>query len=157
MIKLHARLLALCLTLAFAAPAMAAPAVPAAPMPDKPALTASRVTAVAVQAEGDDSIGARLGTALKERFNVSNLFRLSSADEPKLMLVVTTQPEFAGRPSVGSVYSVIWVFSQAEGYLYMLLDKQVGTVNADEVGPLVEQLVQKTDGLGVKYASLWKK
>ncbi len=158
MIKIFFRLaVVLSLILVLTTQAFAAPAAPAKPVPDSPALVPSRVTAVAVQSEGDDSIGARLGTALKERFNVSSLFKLSSADEPKIVLMVTTKPEFASRPSVGSVYVVIWAYSQADGYLYMLLDKQVGTVSAEEVNGLVEELVQKTDGIGVKYASLLKR
>ena len=99
-------------------PALAAQADQAGkPQPDKPAKADARVTAVTVIAEGTDSIGAKLVTGLKEAFNQSNLFALNEKDEPKLQLLVTTQPEFPSRPNVGSVYSVCWVFKQGEGYL----------------------------------------
>ncbi|MDO5536360.1 MAG: hypothetical protein Q4F72_02355 [Desulfovibrionaceae bacterium] len=158
MAKLSVCSLVCLLLLGMSSPALAAPeAAAGSPVPDAPAKVAARVTAVTVQLEGNDSIGARLGTALKEQFNTSSLFRLTSRDEAKLVLIVTTAPEFPSRPSVGSVYSVIWGFSQADGYLYLLLDKQVGTVAGDEIDALVPRLVEKTDGLSVKYSSLWKK
>ena len=156
MTTVFARILTICLVLACSAPAWAAEEK-AASVPNNPAKVDVRTTSVAVQADGTDSIGAKLGTGLKEAFNTSSLFKLSNNDEPKMMVLISTAPEFPSRPSVGSVYSVAWAFSQANGYLYMLLDRQVGTVAADEVDGLVAKLVEKTDGLSVKYSSLWKK
>lgn len=156
MITCFARLLAVCLVLSFATPLWAADAK-TAPVPDKPAKVDVRVTAVNVQCDSNDSIGARLGTAMKEAFNSSNLFRLSNENEPKMTILISTAPEFPSRPSLSSVYSVTWTFSQANGYLYMLLDRQLGTVGADEVDGLVAKLVEKSDGLSVKYSNLWKK
>ena len=109
--------------------------------------------------EGTDSIGARLGTRLKERFNQSNLFTLNDDEEkdmPKLRLLVSTAPEFPGRPGVGSVYGVSWVFSQGKGYLGYLLAREVGTVNYDDLDALVDRLVERTDGIAAKYGNLWK-
>lgn len=156
MITYFARLLAVCLVLSFATPLWAADAQ-TAPVPDKPAKVDVRVTAVSVQCDSNDSIGARLGTAMKEAFNSSNLFRLSNENEPKMIILISTAPEFPSRPSLSSVYSVTWAFSTSNSYLYMLLDRQLGTVGADEVDGLVARLVEKTDGLGVKYSYLWKK
>ena len=73
-----------------------------------------------------------------------------------MRLLVDTKPEFPSRPSVGSVYSVCWVYSQGEGYLNFLLSKEVGTVTMDEIDALVNRLVERTDGLAVKYSNLWK-
>lgn len=123
---------------------------------DKPVKTQVRVTSVAVVNEGTDSIGARLATRLKETFNQSNLFVLNEKDEPKLQLLIMTQPEFPGRPHVGSVYSVCWVFKQGEGYLGFLLSREVGTLNMEEVDELVAKLVERTDGIAAKYENLWK-
>ena len=155
---------AVCVLLFPASGAMAAPAPDSgtakvqAPQ-DKPAKTDSRVTVVSVTLDGSDSVGARLGMKLKEAFNSSNLFSLSEADSPKLRILVDTKSEFQfpSRPGVGSVYSVTWVFSQGEGYLPFLLSKEIGTLTMDEVDGLVARLVERTDGLSVKYGNLWKK
>ena len=129
---------------------------PAAPAKDSPVALDARTTNIAVVLDGTDSIGARLGMKLKEAFNASNLFRLNEGDTPKMRLLVDTKPEFPSRPSAGSVYSVCWVYSQGEGYLNFLLSKEVGTVTMDEIDALVNRLVERTDGLAVKYANLWK-
>jgi hypothetical protein len=109
-----------------------------------------------VELEGTDSIGARLGMRLKEAFNGSNLFSLTDKDMPKMRLLVSTQSEFPGRPGVGSVYSICWTFTQGEGYLGYLLAREVGTLTYEEIDALVNRLVERTDGLSVKYSNLWK-
>ena len=70
--------------------------------------------------------------------------------------MVSTQREFAGRPAVGSVYSVCWVFKQGRGYLGYLLARDLGTVSVEDVEGLVDKLVERTDGIAAKYSSLWK-
>ena len=129
------------------------------PVPDKPVATHDRMTVVAVQADGTDSIGARLATRLKERFNQSSLFKLTdeqAKDGQRLNILLTTTPEFPSRPAVGSVYGVCWAFSQGKDYLSLLLAREVGTVNADDVDALVDKIVERTDGLAAKYSNLWK-
>lgn len=129
------------------------------PVQDEPRKIADRTTAISVLIDGTDSLGARLSTRLKERFNQSSLFRLNSAedkDTPELRLLLNTAPEFPSRPSVGSVYGVCWVFSQGKGYLGYLLAREVGTVNADDLDALVDKLVERTDGVAAKYGNLWK-
>lgn len=130
------------------------------PVEDKPAKTVDRVTVVNVQHEGTDSIGARLGTRLKERFNQSNLFTLSDAedkDTPRLGLLLTSQPEFPGRPNLASIYSLCWVLDHGKGYLLSLLGREVGTVNSDEIDALVDKVMERTDGIATKYADSLKK
>ena len=129
------------------------------PVQDKPEKGADRVTMVSVSLEGTDSIGARLGTSLKERFNKSSLFTLNDdeeKDQPKLFVMLETKAEFSERPGVGSVYSVCWVFKQGKGYLGYLLARELGTINYEEVDGLVDRLVERTDGIATKYGSLWK-
>lgn len=144
------------------APAFAAQSpVPQAgkPVEDAPQKSAERNTVVNVQLDGSDSLGARLSTRLKERFNQSSLFRLNADEErdaPELRVLINTAPEFPARPGVGSVYGVCWVFSQGKGYLGYLLAREVGTVNADDLDALVDKLVERTDGIAAKYANLWK-
>jgi hypothetical protein len=128
------------------------------PIQDKPEKGLSRVTLISVQLEGTDGIGARLGTQLKDRFNRSSLFSLAAEekDAPKLQVMLATSPEFPGRPGVGSVYSVCWVFSQGRGYLGYLLARDLGTVNYDDIDALADKLVERTDGIAAKYGNLWK-
>ena len=129
------------------------------PVQDKPEKGLDRITVVSVALQGTDSIGARLGTRLKERFNQSSLFTLNDDEEkdiPKLYLMLETTSEFAGRPAVGSVYSVCWVFKQGKGYLGYLLARDLGTVSGEDVDGLVDKLVERTDGIAAKYGSLWK-
>lgn len=141
-------------------PALAAAPAAGKPVQDAPRQLADKSTAISVSLDGTDSIGSRLSTRLKERFNQSSLFRLNSAedkDTPELRLLLNTAPEFPSRPSVGSVYSVCWVFSQGKGYLNYLLAREVGTVNADDLDTLVDKLVERTDGVAAKYGNLLKK
>ena len=139
--------LALCvLMLALTAPVIQAATPQAgAPKADKPA----KVDAQAL------CLQYRHAT-LKEAFNGSNLFSLTDKDMPKMRLLVSTQSEFPGRPGVGSVYSICWTFTQGEGYLGYLLAREVGTLTYEEIDALVNRLVERTDGLSVKYSNLWK-
>jgi hypothetical protein len=140
-------------------PQAAAQQTPASkPVADKPEKGLDRVTVVSVQTEGVDGIGARLGTQLKERFNRSSLFTLAAEekDAPKLLVMLMTSPEFPGRPNMGSIYSVCWVFSQGRGYLGYLLARDLGTMNYEDVEALTDKLVERTDGIAAKYGNLWK-
>lgn len=143
---------------------LAGMALAAAPQPgkliqDEPQPVANRLTSISVITEGTDSLGSRLSTKLKERFNQSSLFRLSGEDEndgPELRLLLTTQPEFPARPGLGSIYGVCWVFRQGKGYLGYLLAREIGTFTSEEVDGLVDKLVERTDGIAAKYSNLWK-
>lgn len=152
------RVLLVALILAMAAPALAAAPAPSPgkPAPDTPAKPVIRQTQISVQHEGIDSIGARLSTQLKEMFNSSNLFQLNEKDAPKVRLLLNTQPEFPTRPGVGSVYSIIWIYSQSENHLGYLLAREVGTLSADEVEKLAAKIVERTDGIAVKYGYLFQ-
>ena len=153
--------LALLSQTAYAAAPAQAPAnpQPGKPVADLPRSLTDRTTSISVISDGNDSLGSRLSTRLKERFNQSSLFRLNSEEEmdsPELRLLLNTAPEFASRPGVGSIYGVCWVFSQGKGYLGYLLAREIGTVNADDLDALVDKLVERTDGIAAKYGNLWK-
>ena len=133
---------------------------PAPAAPDTPRVMPDRTTVVSVVVDGSDSLGARFSTRLKERFNQSSLFRLRTDTDkaaPELGLLINTASEFPSRPSVGSVYGVCWVFRENEGYLGVLLAREIGTVNADDMDALVDKLVERTDGIAAKYNYLWNK
>lgn len=138
-----------------AAPA-AAPAEKTAAIPDKPTKISERNTPIAVEFEGVDSIGSRLSTRVKEVFNSSNLFQLTDKDTPKIRVLIATRPEFEARPGVGSAYSVVWLFSQSEATLRHFLTRDLGVLTPDEVNDLAAKIVEKTDGLAVRYGYLFQ-
>jgi hypothetical protein len=160
----HPCLLALLLTFsgsafaADAAPGVAGGKVqqPAKAQPNTPVKAETRNTPIAVVHEGVDSIGIRLAMRLKEGCNASNLFKLEENDQPKMRLLLNTMEEFPGRAGVGSVYSLTWVFSQSEGHLAYLLAREVGILTMEQVDALATSLLERTDGISVKYGYLFK-
>ncbi|CAK7028915.1 MAG: hypothetical protein DELT_02697 [Desulfovibrio sp.] len=136
----------------------AAEQAPAKPVADKPAeVKPDRATAVAVEHEGTDTLGAKLAFQLKSTVNASSLFTLTEKDAPKLKVVLTTAAEFPARPHIASVYSVVWAFSQAEGTLSFMLAREVGVVSAEDLDALVAKIAERTDGIAAKYSYLFKK
>ena len=125
-------------------------------IPNKPAAVTERNTPIAVDFEGTDSIGSRLATALKERFNASNLFTLTDKDTPKIRVLLATTPEFSTRPEVGSAYCVVWLFSQSEATLRHFLLREVGVLSPGDVNDLAARIVERTDGLSVRYGYLFQ-
>ena len=158
---MHAYLRSLALGLALLLPAVPAfaadaPAKTDAAIPDKPTRITERNTPVAVEYEGNDSIGSRLATRVKETLNSSNLFSLTDKDTPKIRILIATQPEFKDRPGVGSAYAVVWVFSQSENILRHYLTREVGVVTPDEINGLAAKLVEETDSLATRYGYLFQ-
>lgn len=158
------RFVTLCAAFALAAPAFAAPAgtapetaaaADAASLPDKPIKITERQTPVAVEYEGNDSIGARLSTRVKELLNSSNLFMLEKKDTPKFRILISTVPEFKDRPGVGSAYSVTWVFSLSEATLRHYLTREVGVLTPEDVDALAAKIVEQTDQMATHYSYLF--
>lgn len=146
--------LVLLASVCLAMPAFAADT--ATPVADKPQPAVARSTPVAVDFEGNDTIGSRLSTRIKESLNSSNLFALSEKDTPKIRIMLTTVPEFQDRPGVGSAYAVIWLFSQSENTLRHFLMREVGVVTPEQVNELAARIVERTDGLAVRYGYLFQ-
>ena len=148
----------LAMSMMFTPAALAAEAAPAAPVPDKPAVVdADRATAVAVEHEGTDTLGAKMAFQLKGAFNASSLFTLTDKDVPKLKVFITTVEEFPSRPHIASAYSIVWAFSQGEGTLNFLLAREVGLVMAEDLDALVAKTAERTDGIAAKYGYLFAK
>ncbi len=124
-------------------------------LPDTPIKMLERRSPVVVEHEGNDSIGARLATRLKELFNSSNLFLLENKDVPKLCVYISTKPEFESRPGVGSAYAVVWAFSQSENTLRHYLGRDVGLLSPDEVNDLAAKIVERTDSMATKFGYLF--
>lgn len=127
------------------------------PLKDTPQRVAARATAVSVEHEGDDPAGIRLAFQLKELFNTVSLFKLTDSDSPKINLLISTQPEFASRPEIGSAYAVVWVFAESKGNLQYYLGRQVGVVSDATAVNVARQLAERTDGIAVKYNYLFGK
>ncbi len=123
---------------------------------NKPSATVSRSTRVYVQQTGTDTIGIHLATRLKELFNGSNLFELHQGDNPKIGIIITSKAEFKDRPHVGSVYSLLWVFSRSNNHLGYLLAHEVDVLSSEDVNDAARRIVERTDGLSVKYNYLFK-
>ncbi len=151
-------LLSLALCLSLQGISMAASAAPKAgeSKANTPAKLAMRSTQVSVSHEGTDTIGIQLATRLKELFNASNLFQLNEENEPKVRLVLTSKAEFKDRPHVGSVYSLLWVFSQSDSNLGYLLAQDVDVLSSEDVNDIATKIVNRTDGLATKYGYLFK-
>lgn len=124
-------------------------------LPDIPKSISKRVNPIFVEFEGNDSIGSMLSTRLKEQFNTSNLFSLVGKDIPKFRILISSVSEFDTRPSVGSAYSVVWLFSLSDGTLRHFLAMDVGVLSSDGVNDLAARLVEKTDSLVNRYAYLF--
>lgn len=125
-------------------------------LPDKPAALPDRQVAVSVVHAGEDSLGSQLAFALKDALNSASLFKLTEGDEPKLRILLRTIPEFPTRPAVGSAYSLVWVFSRNPDSLEHFLTHETGVLSRDDIPGLVAQILERTDGLAVKYGYLFK-
>ncbi|BBD06834.1 hypothetical protein [Desulfovibrio ferrophilus] len=125
-------------------------------IPNTPSEMKTGATPVAVIHDNVDQLGARLAYQLKETFNASSLFTLTSKDEAKIKLIVATKPEFPSRPQVGSVYSVVWIFSASENVLTHYLASEAGTVDAATVAAAAEALAGRTTAVADQYAYLFE-
>ncbi len=103
-----------------------------------------------------DSLGRRLIFNLRERFNKSNLFRLSGYNEKKIKIVISSKDEFQGRAGLSSIYCVVWTFSYGEDMLSNYLDSQVGFIEHNAIKKLAEVLASKTDEISTQYAYLFE-
>ncbi len=161
---LAAFMMTLFLSAAWAAPAVQQPAETPVradsketPPPPKPGTKAANATPVMVELEGTDTIGAKLAFQLKETFNGGSMFAVTAKDTPKIRILITTEPEFASRPSVGSAYSVIWTYYINSASFSSYLASEVGTVDADGVNDLAARLAERTSGIMAKYAYIFDK
>lgn len=137
------------------ATASAQEATPVA-IPDNPAPVSENSAPVGVVHDDVDQLGTRLAFRLKETFNKSTLFQLTSKDEPKIKVIVATKPEFPGRPHIGSVYSVVWIFSSGENVLTHYLASEAGTVDAATIDAAAEALAARTAAVAEQYAYLFE-
>ena len=112
-------------------------------------------TPIAVLHEGTDNLGAKLSYQLKEIFNSGTLFALNDKDEPKLQVIVSTVPEFPSRPGVGSVYCVVWAYSERPTALSSYLAQEVGVITPENLAELADKLAARTTGLAAKHSYIF--
>ena len=138
-------LLALLLTLCFAAPASAAPE-------DAAPRKLERRTPVVVEFEGSDTLGVTLFTRLQDALNSTN--PAAPQREAKFRILLTTASEFPSRPGVGSVYAVVWTLALSEGSMEYYLVRDLGVVTPDTVDAVVARIIGRTDGVAARYGYL---
>lgn len=126
-------------------------------LPDSPAHITPRNSPVSVEHEGDDALGSRLSTRLKELLNGSSLFQLQEKDTPKFRILLSSASEFKDRPSMGSAYSVVWVFSLSDSTLRHYLAREVGVLTPEQLDDIAARLIERTDNLAVRYSYLFPK
>ncbi len=114
-------------------------------------------TPITVEHEGNDSLGAKLVMLLREQFNTGTLLVLNDADVPKLQVLISTAPEFPSRQAVGSVYSVIWVYSERSNVLSNYLAHESGILTPEDIDSLASRLASRTAGLAAKHSYIFKK
>ena len=56
---------------------------------------------------------------------------------------------------MGSVYSVVWVFSLSEATLRHYLDSEVGVLTPEDVDGLAARIVEQTDKMATRYGYLF--
>ena len=112
-------------------------------------------TPIAVLHEGTDSLGAKLSYQLKEVFNSGTLFALNDKDEPKLQMIISTASEFPSRPGVGSLYCVVWTYSERPTALSNYLAQEVGVVTPENLSELTDKLAARTGGLAAKHSYIF--
>ncbi len=128
----------------------------------KPVATAKEETEktekmpVGVEHSGQDVLGQTLALRFKEAVNQSGLYDLSLKEEPKIKVLITTSPEFGTRPQVGSVYSVVWIFSSGTDVLTYYLNTRVGVTDATTLDATVNSLAAETARIVEKYIYLFE-
>lgn len=128
----------------------------AAPKADTPTVLASRTTPIFIEQKGADNLGSMLAFELKSACNTSSLFKMTGDDVPKITVIITTMSEFTDRPKIGSVYSVVWVFSENSNNLKYYLAQDTGIVTADNVSMLATSVANKTDQIALQYGYLFE-
>ncbi len=111
---------------------------------------------VMVEYQDTDSLGRRLVFNMRERFNKSDLFRLSGYQEEKIKIIISSKEEFPSRPGVSSIYSIVWTFSYGEDVLDNYLQAKVGQISSQGMSELAEDMVAQTDRIYTEYSYLFE-
>ncbi len=119
--------------------------------------------AVEVVDRAEDVVGQRLVFKVKEKFNASNMFKLTFSDETRIQVIILTMDRFKGNEtSEGSstMYSVIWVLKGENSILSIYLDSTLGFAGAWVLDDAAEGIVAMTEKLAstiIKLLQPWEK
>ncbi|MBF0482741.1 MAG: hypothetical protein HQK81_05150 [Desulfovibrionaceae bacterium] len=111
---------------------------------------------IAVEHAGDDPVGLKLAYVIKEMVNNSSLFVLTTKDEKKIVLTLTTKEEFSGRPKIASVYGLSWLYSAKDGSLRYYLGSVSGVVDVTGVEDAAQAILSKTSATADASAYLFE-
>lgn len=111
---------------------------------------------VSVEHAGADPIGTRLAFALKETFSKSPLFRVTTDEEKKISVRVTTRAEFADRPGLASGWSVVWLFTEQSDVLGFYLESDMGFADRDAVADAAVSLASRTEEVARRFSYLFE-
>ena len=153
----------LILTVSLVVPAVAedtpasppAPAAKAQPKADTPKEIYSRKTPLYIAHTGTDILGTNLVFELTNTCNSSSLFALKTDKEQNISVLITTHTEFPSRPEIGSVYSVVWVYSEDANNLKYFLAQDAGIVTKATAQALARSIASKTDQIAMQYEYLF--
>lgn len=109
---------------------------------------------VRIEHDGTDPAGLRLAFHLKETFQKSSLFRLAGPEEKHFSLRLATREQFRDRPSLGSVYVLVWRYVESKDVLAYFLSERLGFADADAVAQEAEVLAAETDRVKARYGYL---
>ena len=87
--------------------------------------------------------------------NSSSLFALKTDKEQNISVLITTHTEFPSRPEIGSVYSVVWVYSEDANNLKYFLAQDAGIVTKATAQALARSIANKTDQIAMQYEYLF--
>jgi len=111
---------------------------------------------IAVEHTGADPVGLKLAYVIKEMANNSSLFSLTTKDEKKIVLVLTTKEEFADRPKIASSYGLCWLYSAKDGSLRYFLAAASGVVDVTGVEDTAQAILSKTSATADSFAYLFE-
>ena len=129
---------------------------PAPAVADTPAETTSRTTPIFISQKGADVLGSILAYEVTSACNSSSLFKLTTDDQPNISVMITTLAEFSSRPEIGSVYSIVWVFSENNSNLKYFLAQDAGIITKENTPMLAKTIAAKTDQLAMQYGYLFE-
>ena len=112
---------------------------------------------VTIERQGTDTLGAALAMELQEVFNKGTLCKLTTKEEPKVLVLVSTMPEFASRPQVGSAYSVTWLYYEGPKSFNSYLANEVGIVTPEDTKDVALKIAERTITLSTRYNYLFQK
>ena len=110
--------------------------------PETPQSSIANKLPLDIVSKGTDQSGTLLSYRLKEELMASKLFALTASEKKKFVLHIRTQPEFADRPNLASLYSIALVYQEDPATLTYYLDLFHGQVHGESVNAEVQKILE---------------